>query len=171
MVASSRALPRAVCVERDVGVRPCWRFELWGRLVSLVSDVPKDYYNLYRQLNTTFSNLYSLEDARYAFREIFASARTNLRLHVPALRCIMYHPIRVLAASRLVLTHNPAGIRTRVQTRSHVSIQETYGCTSHPSVLLRTACVEAEFSSLKRDEVRLQEQPLLPLTRRGHAGD
>jgi hypothetical protein len=30
--------------------------ELWGRLVSLVSQVPSDYSNLYRQLDTTSSN-------------------------------------------------------------------------------------------------------------------
>jgi transposase InsO family protein len=32
--------------------------ELWGRLVSLVSQVPSDYSNLYRQLDTTSSNFY-----------------------------------------------------------------------------------------------------------------
>jgi hypothetical protein len=32
--------------------------ELWGRLVSLLSQVPSDYSNLYRQLDTTSSNFY-----------------------------------------------------------------------------------------------------------------
>jgi hypothetical protein len=32
--------------------------ELWGRLVSLISQVPSDYSNLYRQLDTTSSNLF-----------------------------------------------------------------------------------------------------------------
>jgi hypothetical protein len=32
--------------------------ELWGRLVTLVSQVPSDYSNLYRQLDTTSSNFY-----------------------------------------------------------------------------------------------------------------
>jgi hypothetical protein len=32
--------------------------ELRGRLVSLVSQVPSDYSNLYRQLDTTSSNFY-----------------------------------------------------------------------------------------------------------------
>jgi hypothetical protein len=56
-----------------VGCSGVLEIEVWGCLVSLVSRVPNDYSNLYRQLNTTSSNFYSVDDARYASREIFAS--------------------------------------------------------------------------------------------------
>jgi hypothetical protein len=47
--------------------------ELWSRLVSLVSQVPCDYSNLYRQGTLLIATFTNLEDAHSASREIFAS--------------------------------------------------------------------------------------------------
>jgi hypothetical protein len=56
------ALNRSACIPRRrsrvVRVTILLEIELWGRLVSLVSQVPSDYSNLYRQLDTTSSNFY-----------------------------------------------------------------------------------------------------------------
>jgi hypothetical protein len=46
----------AVIVPFEIFLHSLLEIELWGRLVSTVSQVPSDHTNLYRQLNTTSSD-------------------------------------------------------------------------------------------------------------------
>jgi hypothetical protein len=67
--------------------------ELWGHLVSLVSQVPSDYSNLYRQLDTTSSNFYNLEDATLLLERSSPVTPTYLQTSYPSdeVHCVTPH--------------------------------------------------------------------------------
>jgi hypothetical protein len=55
---TSYLVQHALCAKCKTWMSVLLEIELWGCLVSLVSQVPSDYSNLYRQLDTTSSNFY-----------------------------------------------------------------------------------------------------------------